>query len=184
MKVYGQFIGGVAVSVYASDTKMISAPGSKARMAKKQKAKPTGLGEGKFVLSRQSMKQTPASRSATPAPVPCPLNLPWPLGAAIFSELAWQEIARSLKLSGQELQVVRGIFDDHTEGAIADSLKVSPHTVHTYCERLYHKLGVTGRVKLALRVINEYIALTLAPGTILPPLCANFAAGRCPLRGK
>ena len=102
----------------------------------------------------------------------------------MFSELAWGQIARSLKLSGQELQVVRGFFDDHTEGAIADSLEVSTHMVHTYCERLYRKLGVTGRVKLALRVIAEYITLTLAPGTVLPPLCANFAAGRCPLRGK
>ena len=100
----------------------------------------------------------------------------------MFSEPAWQEIARSLKLSGQELQVVRGIFDDHTEGAIADNLKISPHTVHTHCERLYHKLDVTGRVRLALRVMDEYITLTLAPGTALPPLCANFAAGRCPLR--
>jgi DNA-binding CsgD family transcriptional regulator len=102
----------------------------------------------------------------------------------MFSELAWGQIARSLKLSGQELQVVRGIFDDHIEAAIADNLKVSPHTVHTHCERLYRKLGVTGRVRLALRVMDEYIALTLAPGTILPPLCASFAAGRCPLRGK
>jgi len=102
----------------------------------------------------------------------------------MFSELAWGQIARSLKLSGQELQVVRGIFDDRIEEAIADNLKVSPHTVHTYCERLYRKLGVTGRVRLALRVMDEYIALTLAPGTILPPLCANFAAGRCPRRGK
>ena len=100
----------------------------------------------------------------------------------MFSEKAWREIARSLRLSGQELQVVRGIFDDHTEAVIADSLEVSPHTVHTHCERLYRKVGVTGRVKLALRVIDEYIALTLAAETILPPLCANFTAGRCPLR--
>ena len=100
----------------------------------------------------------------------------------MFSELAWGQIARSLRLSGQELQVVRGIFDDLTEAAIADHLNVSPHTVHTHCERLYRKLGVTGRVKLALRVVDEYIVLTLTPGTLLPPLCANFSASRCPLR--
>ena len=105
-----------------------------------------------------------------------------PLGAAMFSELAWQEIAHSLKLSGQELQIARGVFDDHTEATIADNLKVSPHTVHTHCERLYHKLGVTGRVKLVLRVVDEYMVLTHARETKLPPLSANFAAGRCPLR--
>jgi hypothetical protein len=35
-----------------------------------------------------------------------------PLGSAMFSEQAWGEIARSLKLSGRELQIVRGVFDD------------------------------------------------------------------------
>jgi hypothetical protein len=73
------------------------------------------------------------------------------------------------------------MFNDHTDAVIAGDLQISPHTVHTHCERLYRKLGVTGRVKLVLRVMDEYIALTLAPGTILPPLCAHFAAGRCPL---
>jgi len=73
------------------------------------------------------------------------------------------------------------MFNDYTEAAIADDLKVSPHTVHTYSERLYRKLGVTGRVRLALRVMDEYIALTRS-GT-LPPLCAkcsNFNASRRP----
>jgi DNA-binding NarL/FixJ family response regulator len=105
-----------------------------------------------------------------------------PLGAVMFSERAWQEIARSLKLSGQELQIVRGVFDDYTEFAIANNLNVSPHTVHTHCERLYHKLAVTDRVKLVLRVMDEFLALTVASETVLPPICANWAAGRCPLR--
>ena len=112
-------------------------------------------------------------RPAKPGPVRCQLNqtLSHPLGAAIFSRQAWEEIARSLKLSGRHFQVVQGMFNDYTEAAIAGDLKVSPHTVHTYSERLYRKLGVTGRVRLALRVMDEYIALTLS-GT-LPPLCAK-----------
>ena len=79
---------------------------------------------------------------------------------------------------------MRGVFDDHTESAIAGGLKISPHTVHTHCERLYHKVGVTDRVKLVLRVVETYVALTLSSGGSLPPLCANFAGDRCPLRGK
>ena len=113
---------------------------------------------------------------------PATHKLRCPLGAAMFSERAWQEIARSLKLSGQELQIVRGVFDDYTEFAIANNLNVSPHTVHTHCERLYHKLAVTDRVKLVLRVMDEFLALTVASETVLPPICANRAAGRCPLR--
>jgi DNA-binding NarL/FixJ family response regulator len=112
---------------------------------------------------------------------PAPHKLRCPLGAAMFSEPAWQEIARSLKLSGQELQIVRGVFDDCTEFAIANNLRVSPHTVHTHCERLYRKLAVTDRVKLVLRITDEFLALTVAPETVLPPICANRVAGRCPL---
>ena len=100
----------------------------------------------------------------------------------MFSEQAWMEIARNLRLSGQELQIVRGVFDDYTEFAIASNLRVSPHTVHTHCERLYHKLAVTDRVKLVLRVMDEFLALTVAPGSVLPPICGNRNAGHCPLR--
>jgi DNA-binding CsgD family transcriptional regulator len=102
----------------------------------------------------------------------------------MFSEQAWEEIAHSLKLSGRELQVVREVFDDRTEFAIANNLHLSPHTVHTHCERLYHKLAVTNRVRLVLRVTNEFIALTFAPESSLPPICANRAAGRCPLTAQ
>jgi len=100
----------------------------------------------------------------------------------MFSKQAWDEIARSLKLSGRELQIIKDVFDDHTEFAIAAHYGVSPHTIHTHCQRLYHKLAVTDRVRLILRVADEFLALTLAPGSTLPPICTNRAAGRCPLR--
>jgi len=102
----------------------------------------------------------------------------------MFSDQAWNEIARGLNLSGQELELIRGVFDDLTEFAIAERMKISPHTIHTHSERLYRKLGVTDRIKLVLSVLEKYVGLTLAPNSKLPPLCANFAAGRCPLRGE
>jgi DNA-binding NarL/FixJ family response regulator len=105
-----------------------------------------------------------------------------PLGAAIFSKEAWGEIARDLKLSGRELQIIKDIFDDLTESAIAAHYGVSPHTIHTYSERLYRKLEVTNRVKLVLRIMDEFLALTTTPGSNLSPICANQFAGRCPLR--
>lgn len=114
--------------------------------------------------------------------LPVNSNFRCPLGAAIFSEQAWREIAHSLKLSGRELQIVREVFDDHTEFAIAKNLNISLHTVHTHCERLYHKLGVTDRVKLVLRIIKQFLTLTSTPECGLPPICARRAAGRCPLQ--
>jgi DNA-binding NarL/FixJ family response regulator len=133
-------------------------------------------------LALNRVATEPGVRLVVKINLPTGSQLRCPLGAAMFSEQAWMEIARSLRLSGQELQIVRGVFDDYTESAIASNLRVSPHTVHTHCERLYHKLAVTDRVKLVLRVMDEFIALTVAPGSVLPPICGNRNAGHCPLR--
>ena len=64
----------------------------------------------------------------------------------MLSKQAWAQISRSLALSARERQILRGIFDDRTEFAIAANLGISPHTVHSHIERLYHKLAVTDRV--------------------------------------
>jgi DNA-binding CsgD family transcriptional regulator len=101
----------------------------------------------------------------------------------MLNEQAWSEIARSLKLSPRELQIVRGVFDDHTDFAIGANLGISTHTVHTHFDRLHRKLGVSDRVELVLRVIQEFVALTVAPESVLPSICARRAAGRCPLLG-
>jgi DNA-binding CsgD family transcriptional regulator len=98
----------------------------------------------------------------------------------MLSELAWREIARSLRLSRREIQIVRAMFDDRKEAAIAAELGVAPRTVHTHVERLYRKLAVNDRLQLTLRVIREFLALTMSPQGDLPPICANRAAGRCP----
>jgi DNA-binding NarL/FixJ family response regulator len=106
-----------------------------------------------------------------------------PSGAGLFCGRTWTVLAVRLKLSGRELQIVRGIFNDQKEYTIAAELGVSPHTVHTERERLYRKLGINDRLQLVLLVVEEFLALTTAPGSTLPPLCANQAAGGCPLAG-
>jgi DNA-binding NarL/FixJ family response regulator len=105
-----------------------------------------------------------------------------PPGSAMLSDLAWQEIARSLKLSARELQIARATFDDRKESAIADELGIAPRTVHEHIERLHRKLEVTDRLQLVLRITHEFLRLTLLPQGNLPPICSNDAAGRCPLR--
>ena len=54
---------------------------------------------------------------------------PAALGSAIFSKRAWDEVARSLRLSQRELDVLRGMFDGLTESAMAAELRISLHTV-------------------------------------------------------
>jgi DNA-binding CsgD family transcriptional regulator len=99
-------------------------------------------------------------------------------GAAMLSDDAWGEIARSLKLSGRELQIVRGIFDDETDLGIAGQLGISLHTVHTHVERLHRKLAIMNRSQLLLLVMREFLTLTVSQENDLPPICANRAS-RC-----
>ena len=103
------------------------------------------------------------------------------VGSAMFSPDAWTKIAHSLSLSNRELEIVRGTFDDKTEFEIAADLRVSPSTIHTHVERLHHKLAITDRAQLILRVMQEFIALTATPGNDLPPICAVRAAHNCPV---
>src|ERR1035441_6293504 len=103
-------------------------------------------------------------------------------GCAMLSEQAWGEVARSLRLSGREVQVVRGVFDDRKEFAIACKLGIALRTVHTHIERLYRKLAVKDRVELVLRVTEEFLALTASPESALLSIFGNRTDGRCPLQ--
>lgn len=99
----------------------------------------------------------------------------------LFSEQAWQALQDSLKLSARELQITRYIFADRKEKAIAEELALSPHTVRTYCERLYRKLNVNSRVEMVVRVVDRFLHLTADPRELLPPICGNHSAERCSL---
>lgn len=134
------------------------------------------------VISKQGpgiiTKDSPApATDVTPKSVPARLT-----GSAMFALPAWEQIARSLELSGRELQIVRGVFDDQKESELATALGISIHTIHSHFERMHHKLGIADRPQLMQRVMQEFLALTAAPGSELPPICANQVTGRCPLR--
>lgn len=107
---------------------------------------------------------------------------PATLGSAIFSRQAWDDVARNLRVSRRELQLLRGMFDGLTESAIAAELRISVRTVRTHMERLHRKLNVTHQVALVLRVMVEFLNLAGAPGSGVPPFCAARSTGRCPLR--
>ena len=99
----------------------------------------------------------------------------------LFSEQAWLVLQDSLKLSAREVQITRYIFADRKEKAIAEELSLSPHTVRTYCERLYRKLNVNSRVEMVVSVVDRFLHLTDDPRQLLPPVCGNHRVGRCPL---
>jgi ATP/maltotriose-dependent transcriptional regulator MalT len=80
-------------------------------------------------------------------------------GGSILSGHQWKDLAESLGLSGRELEIVQAIFNDQSQDGIAQQLGISPHTVHTHMERLYHKLAVSSRCGVVVRLFREYLSL-------------------------
>jgi DNA-binding NarL/FixJ family response regulator len=99
---------------------------------------------------------------------------------SLFSDQAWTALRDSLKLSAREVEITRYIFADCKEKIIAEELALSPHTVRTYCERLYRKLNVNSRVEMVVSIMGQFLHLTEDPRQLLPPVCGNRRAGRCP----
>jgi DNA-binding CsgD family transcriptional regulator len=109
---------------------------------------------------------------------------PTVLRSGLFSEQAWAGIAASLNLSPREAQIVREMFDDQTEFAMARNLGIARSTIHTHVERLHRKLRVTDRSLLLIRIMQEFLALTVSPEHGLPPICRHQIQGHCPLSRK
>jgi DNA-binding CsgD family transcriptional regulator len=84
----------------------------------------------------------------------------------------WSRLGDSLRLSDRELQIVQGIFEDEKQESIAFTLGISPHSVNTYIQRIYAKLGIGSRPQLIVRVISEYLASVAAPAELDPPAIA------------
>jgi DNA-binding CsgD family transcriptional regulator len=51
-------------------------------------------------------------------------------------------------LTRREHEVLGHLFAGRSYREIAESLYISPETVHSHCKRIYRKLGVTGRRQL------------------------------------
>ena len=83
-----------------------------------------------------------------------------PFAASLFTADEWKQLRDSLSLTRRELQVVNGIFAGLNETMIARLLGISPHTVHSYLDRVYRKLRVNTRVDLVLRVVAEHLGET------------------------
>lgn len=76
----------------------------------------------------------------------------------LFSEGQWLKIADRLEFSRREIEVVRLVFQDAPDQAIAAELAISVNTLHTHLKRLYSKLGVTSRAGLILQIVHEHLA--------------------------
>jgi DNA-binding NarL/FixJ family response regulator len=81
------------------------------------------------------------------------------LGRRLLPQPAWEELRVLLQLSPREMQIAQGVFDDQKEQSIAFELGISPHTVNTYLQRMYRKVGVSNRTQLVLHVFAAHMNL-------------------------
>lgn len=95
----------------------------------------------------------------------------------MLSEVAWTEIARSLKLSECELEITRGVFDNLTERAIAAGLGVTEHTVRKHLKRLFKRLRVATRTQMIIRVMHELLFLAVSESGCPPPISRSRGNG-------
>lgn len=78
--------------------------------------------------------------------------------AIIFDDPVWRDLCDDFHLSRRQIQIVKCVLvDEHNDKAIADSLHISRHTVHTHFERLYRKLDVSSRSQLVARIFAAYV---------------------------
>jgi len=75
-------------------------------------------------------------------------------------EHVWVSMAVDLSLSRRELQIVQLVCRDDSEEDIASALGISRHTVHTYLDRLYRKLGVGSRAQLISVLFAAYVKMS------------------------
>lgn len=69
----------------------------------------------------------------------------------------WDEIRRALHLSVREADIAALIIANAPNGAIAQRLGISAHTVHSHLERLYRKLQIGSREELITRAFQTYV---------------------------
>jgi DNA-binding NarL/FixJ family response regulator len=77
-----------------------------------------------------------------------------------LGEADWQLIVSSLRLCKRESEIVSAMIGGASEIQIAAELGISTHTVHTYTDRLYRRLGVRSRCAVVARVFEAYVRTT------------------------
>jgi DNA-binding CsgD family transcriptional regulator len=85
-----------------------------------------------------------------------PVSKP-PVPTAFLEECDWRFIIEALHLTMREADIVGSILAGESEARLAARLGISAHTVHTYTDRLYRRLGVSSRCQVAVRVFEVYV---------------------------
>lgn len=83
-------------------------------------------------------------------------KLPHP-GVGLIPDGDWPRIARDLRLTPREAEVVRLLFEGLTRRQVAGRMRCSLSNVRQHIDRLFEKLQVEERVGLVLRVVRAWL---------------------------
>jgi DNA-binding CsgD family transcriptional regulator len=87
----------------------------------------------------------------------------------------WLEISAMLRLSAREAEMIRQACYDDNVAVMAKRMGLSQHTIHTYRERLYRKLGVRSFCQVVAVAFGAYVALREPGQASVPAACFENA---------
>jgi len=72
----------------------------------------------------------------------------------------WVRLVDHLRMSPREAEIARCALQNQKVADVAAQLGLSPHTIHTYRERLFRKLGVRSASELVVVIFAAHVELT------------------------
>jgi DNA-binding CsgD family transcriptional regulator len=81
----------------------------------------------------------------------------------------WMALVATLGLSKREEQMLRHANYDDSVSSLATKLGISPHTVRTYRDRLYRKLGVCSLCQAIAVLFATYVAVVNDEASVARP---------------
>ncbi|MFC1739102.1 response regulator transcription factor [Planctomycetota bacterium] len=74
----------------------------------------------------------------------------------VFSESEWLELVNELSLCPRQAEVIKLLFQGHSDKQIASEMQISVATVRTYLTRLFLRFNLQDRVELVLYVFRHF----------------------------
>jgi DNA-binding CsgD family transcriptional regulator len=77
----------------------------------------------------------------------------------MLSDSEWDMLAKKMRLTPRETQVLRGVFAEQTDDAIAIELGIKTRTVRAHLERVYRKCNCRTRCGAVVKAFGTPLTI-------------------------
>jgi DNA-binding NarL/FixJ family response regulator len=91
----------------------------------------------------------------------------------MLSDAEWDMVGKKLRLTEREVQVLRGVFAEQTDDAIAIELGITPRTVRAHLEKLYRKCNCRTRCGAIVSAFKMFMIHRIPPNAKGPERASN-----------